>query len=100
MRVGDYGGVLRITVKEDGAVKDISGFTTAKQLRLIKPDRTTETTVTATFTTDGTDGKLQYTIPSGFLTHKGHYRVQVLLTSGSAYLQSSIGSFPVEGNQV
>lgn len=100
MRVGDYGGVLRITVKEDGAVKDISGFTTAKQFRLIRPDKVELPLVTASFTSDGTDGKLQYTFPSGTLSKKGPWRVQVLLTSGSQFVQSKIGSFPVEGNDV
>lgn len=99
MRQGDYGGVIRVTVKEAGAIKDISGYTT-RQFRLIRPTDKAEFIKTATFTSDGTDGKLQYTVESGLLSKKGAWRVQVLLTSGSAYVQSSIGQFPVEGNEV
>ncbi len=99
MRQGDYGGIIRVRVREDGAVKDVSGYTT-RQFRLIRPTDKVETIVTATFTTDGTDGLLQYTVASGLLSKKGAWRIQVLLTSASAYVQSSIGQFPVEGNEV
>jgi hypothetical protein len=99
MRQGDYGGIIRVTVKEDGAVKDISTATT-KQFRLIRPTDKVESIVTATFTSDGTDGKLQYTVASGLLSKKGAWRIQVLLTYASGYIQSAIGQFPVEGNEV
>lgn len=96
MRVGDYGNVIRVTIKEDGAIKDISSATT-KQYRLIRPDGE-EFVVTAAFLTDGTDGKLAYTITSGLLTKPGAWQIQALLTYSAAYLQSSIGRFSVEKN--
>lgn len=97
MRQGDYGGIIRITIKERGAVKDISTATT-KQFRFIRPDGVELPAVTAVFTNSGTDGKLQFTVTSGMLSKAGPWQVQVLLTYAAAYLQSKIGTFQVEKN--
>jgi hypothetical protein len=97
MQVGDYGGIIRVTIKEDGAVKNISTATT-KQFRFIRPDNVELPAVTAVFTTDGSDGKLQFTVTQGMLSKHGPWKIQALLTYASSYQQSKIDTFPVEKN--
>lgn len=75
--VGDFGIVMRATVKEDGVIVDISGATT-KQLRFRAPDGTT-TNKTAAFTTDGTDGQLQYLLQTGDIDQIGPWEMKPYL---------------------
>lgn len=57
IRVGDM-PLIEVTVIEDGVAVDVSGVGT-KQIKLRAPNGTT-TSYTASFATDGTDGKIQY----------------------------------------
>lgn len=60
---GNYGHTHTITlVDEDDAALDISGATT-KQI-VFKDPSGNETSVTAEYVTDGTDGKITYTVTS------------------------------------
>ena len=68
--VDDVGTIFRVTVYDTTSsggtsVADISGATT-KQFTFKRPDGTTFTK-TAVFTTDGTDGNIQYVTESGVL---------------------------------
>lgn len=82
--VGDIGTVIEMTVtNQDDAVVDLSTATT-KQIILKKPDGT-KLTKTASFVTDGTDGKLSYTTASGDIDQSGPWQLQayVVLSGGS-----------------
>jgi hypothetical protein len=72
---GDTGTVLEATVKdEDGAVVDISTATITNFL-VRRPDNSL-LTWSASFTTDGTDGKIQYTSASNTFNQDGNWRLQ------------------------
>jgi len=78
---GDVGTVIRVTVGTRVAgvfiPKDISSAT-VKELVFHRP--TGSLTKTAIFTTDGTDGKLEWTTIAGDLTPWGTHQVQAKLT--------------------
>ena len=81
---GDIGTVFQFTVKDqDGTAVDISSQTTMNIL-FIKPDGTTLTKA-GSFTTDGINGKFDYTILSGELDTVGNWKWQaeIVITSGS-----------------
>ena len=96
IHVGDIGTTLIVTILEDGSVVDISSASSL-QIIIKKPDATT-LTKTGVFTTDGTDGKMQYVSIAGDFDQSGNYRIQgkVNLTSGN--YSSSVGSFKVHCN--
>ena len=58
VHIGDVGTIFEVTVVESGAALDISSATT-KEIIFTKP-KGTKVTKVAAFTTDGTDGKVQY----------------------------------------
>ena len=96
IHVGDIGTTLIVTILEDGSVVDISSASSL-QIIIKKPDATT-LTKTGVFTTDGTDGKMQYVSIAGDFDQSGNYRIQgkVNLTSGN--YSSSDGAFKVHCN--
>ncbi len=96
MRTGDYGAAVTITVTSGGVAWDISAATT-KEFKFRRPDGSV-TTVTAVFVGTGSDGKLSYTVPSGFLNMQGVWKVQALITFASSYYQTAPGQFVVEAN--
>lgn len=78
-QVGDVG--LQIIVQvldQNGAVIDIGGAVALK-IKLLKPDGTT-LDKTASFLTDGSDGKIYYTTIVGDLNQAGLWQVQGKLT--------------------
>lgn len=83
IHVGDIGTVLRATVKDGSNAVDISGATT-KQIILRRPDGTT-LEKNADFTSDGTDGRMEYSTVSGDLNQAGSWMLQgyVVLPVGS-----------------
>lgn len=99
-RLGDTGAAIVATVKEDGAAVNISSATGKRFIfrtpegGLIVKD--------ATFTTTGTDGKLQYTTEATFFDKKqpelvGQWMGQVELESlGTWTGTSTTFSFKVE----
>ena len=75
----DIGTILRFTVTENGVAADISSAT-VKTLKLRKSD--TDRTVierTMAFTTDGSDGKVQYTTVADDIDIDGVWQAQVYL---------------------
>lgn len=96
---GDIGTTFMVTIKdENDTVKDISAYTT-RQLLFRKPDGSTVLTKTASFYTDGTDGKIYYTTVSGDLDTVGIWRLQAYLHNGSTnYRKSNVGTFSVFDN--
>lgn len=99
VHVNAAGTVIRITVKEGTAPLDIS-TATGLTLYLRKPD--TDQTILerdAMLTTDGTDGKLEYTTVSDDLDTPGMWRVQAeLVFSNGRQWRTSVADFDVLPN--
>lgn len=78
----DIGHVFEITVIDDGVARNISAATL---LQLLLRDPTgVVTTHTASLTTDGTDGKLEYATVSGDLHTDGWWWLQAKITEGAS----------------
>jgi hypothetical protein len=92
IHVDDIGTQFIATIEDcDGAI-DISAYTPL-QLTFAKPDGTTSTK-TASFYTDGTDGKIYYTTIAGDIDMAGEWKIQGLVSG----FHSSISSFTVQRN--
>ncbi len=99
IHVGDVGTVFNPTmVDENGAIMNLATATTL-QIWFAKPDGTV-VTKTATLTSDGTDGKMQYSATSGDLSRNGLWSAQpyVEFTSGASKYHGKILQFFVTGN--
>jgi len=97
LQANDIGSIIRFTVKELGAVLDISAAT-AKKIFLQKKDKTI-ITVDALFTTDGTDGKIEYiTSGSDFLTPFGKWKGQGYVEMDGGSWHTSIVDIEVGSN--
>lgn len=78
LHLGDIGTVLRFTVKEQNVALDISAAT-VKTLKLRKKDKTVIER-DLDFTTDGTDGDVEYvTVDGDIVGNKGKWLAQVYL---------------------
>lgn len=92
----DVGTIFTITIYDGDSIVDISTATN-KQFYFRKPDGTTAT-VSGTFSTNGSDGKLTYTFGSGELDVDGRWRMQAYLTFPSGNWYSDITTFKVYDN--
>ena len=92
----DVGTIIRLTVTDDGSAVDLSASST-KQILLRKPSGQV-LTKTASFTTDGTNGQIQYTTIAGDLNEVGDWRAQASLVFASSSWLSSILVFTVHEN--
>lgn len=93
------GAVIEVTITEDGVALDVSTVTT-KQLVFRKPGGTV-ITKTASFTSDGTNGKIRYVTEAGFLDEAGSqtWKVQgAVVFSGGYSGRSEVVSFAVKPN--
>lgn len=104
VHLNDIGTIFRATINDcdetlDPAaqvVLDISSATTT-ELIFEKPSGAT-LTKTATFTTDGTDGQIEYATISGDLDEIGTWRIQAYIVLPSGSWRSDIGCFTVHEN--
>jgi len=98
IHVGDTGTSIRITIKDDNEIVDISGASLL-QVIFAKPDGT-RNEVNGSLYTDGTDGIIEYILADGDIDQPGMYKIQayVEISGGSYY--SSIGSFKVLCNLI
>lgn len=95
IRLGDVGTTFRGTIyDESDAVLDISSATT-KQLLFKKPDGTV-VPKTASFFTDGTDGKLQYTSVSGDINAIGRWQLEPYVITPQGEWHGSVAEFLVK----
>ena len=100
--VSDYGTIIRVTVYDTtstggSSVANISDAST-KEFTFRRPDGTTFTK-TAVFTSDGSDGQLQYTIGSDDLNMAGTWGLQAyVVTSGGFSHRTDVGNFRVFEN--
>lgn len=96
-QLNDVGIVFELTVKDEGAfVVDLSSATTI-ELIFRDPDGTS-VTQTATFTTDGSDGKIQYTTLAGDLDVVGLWSWQGHVVIGTSDWRTSSNEFRVLPN--
>ena len=78
MQVGDIGTIITLTIQNtSGSIVNVSSATT-KQIRLRKPSGEV-LNKTASFTSDGSDGKIQYTTISGDLDESGRWEMQAVV---------------------
>jgi hypothetical protein len=97
IRVGDIGTNIELTVKDEtNTVVDISTATT-KQLIFRKPNGTL-LTKNATFTTDGTDGKIYITTVAGDLDQVGVWYTQAYIEITPYQWHSSYEEMDVYSN--
>ena len=92
----DVGTVFVATIMDAAAVINISTATT-KQLLFRKPNGTVLTKAGA-FTTDGSDGKLQYTTIAGDLSDVGGWSLQAKLIFPAGTWYSDVHRFEVHKN--
>ncbi len=94
--VGDVNLIIELQVVNPDTIVaiDISTAST-KEIYLARPDGTV-LTKTATFTTDGTDGKIQFATASGDFTVSGPYTVQAHVVWGGNDRKTSKRMFEVE----
>jgi len=94
LHYGDVGAVIELTATDcNGVVEDISAATTL-EIYFQKPDGTT-VTKTAVFTTDGTDGKFQYTTIAGDLDMVGTWHYQGHIVTPTTSLSTDIADMIV-----
>jgi hypothetical protein len=97
IRVGDIGTVFRLTIVDE--VEDpvnISAATTT-DIRFQKPDETS-VDQTASFTTDGTDGLIEYVVAADDLDMSGKWRIQAHIITPAGEWRSEIETFWVQEN--
>lgn len=95
IRLYDVGTILEVTIVDElNVVQDIS-TATSKQFIFDKPDGT-QLTVSASFSTDGTDGKIQYTFASGNIDQVGLWIYRGKVTSPAGTWTSEDYTFTVE----
>lgn len=92
----DIGTVFEVIIKDGTAIVDISGATT-KQIIFKKANGET-VTKTATFKTDGTDGKIQYTTVTNDLDVEGTWEIQAFVILASGEWMSDVSRFVVNRN--
>ncbi len=95
MRLGDVGIPLRLTVvDESGVAIDISSATT-KQILFKAPGGGDVTTQSANFTTDGSDGKIEFVSTALFPDEKGKWRYQAYVIDSGQEYHTGIAKFDV-----
>ena len=96
IHVGDVGTQFVATIKEDDVAVNIS-TATIKGYIFKKPSGE-KVTKSATFVTNGSDGKLTYTTESNLLDEVGYWSVQAVITTPSGSWSSSVHKFFVYAN--
>jgi len=100
VHLNDIGTIFRATINDcvDGvqSVLDISSATT-KEL-VFKTPLGILKTKTASFTTDGTDGQIEWTTINGDLDEIGEWKLQAYIVLPSGSWRSDIGCFIVNEN--
>lgn len=101
LHIGDIGTVIKVTVQDKDAncvltALDVSTATTREFI--FKKPSGDKLTVTATFTTDGTDGQIEYATVDGDLDEVGEWKIQVYIVLPGGSWRSEIGSFKVSKN--
>ncbi len=97
IHLGDVGTVFILTIMDGAAIVDISAASVMK-INLVSPS-TDKTTHTATHTTDGTDGKMEYaTSDASVLDEVGDWQWQGQVTLPTGAWKTSVLAFEVLSN--
>lgn len=101
IHLNDIGTVFRATVKDkacDGtsSVLDVGAATTLNMI--FKSPSGVVSTKNAVFTTDGSDGQIQYITVDGDLNEVGQWKLQVYIVLPSGSWRSDVGTFYVHEN--
>lgn len=96
IHVGDVGTTIVVTVKDGSSVVDMSGAT--GKFLYLKPTNGTLLTKTASFYTDGSDGKIKYTTIAGDMSIPGPWELQAYVQFGSNSWKSDVKKFTVYPN--
>jgi len=98
LHVGDVGTDIIVTVKDDGSAVDLSsGFDTYTFI-FCKPDGTVVSKA-GSLNSDGSDGKIKYTVETGLLDVHGDWKYQIKVeTTSSSEWYSDWGTLPVHKN--
>jgi hypothetical protein len=98
IHIGDVGTIIRLTVTEDDGTTAVNVSTaTVKKFYFLKPDGT-KVNKTAEFNTDGSDGKLKYTVVALDIDQAGTWQVQAYVEIGAAKYYSTKTTFSVQSN--
>jgi len=98
IHVGDVGTVFTLTITETNGTTAVDISTaTVKTFYFMKPDGT-KVNKTASFTTNGTDGKLTYTTAAADISMAGTWQVQAYVEIGTSKYYSSKTTFAVHSN--
>jgi len=98
VRMNEKGRKFIITLTKDGQPIDLSGAT-VKQIVFDKPERNGVVAVNADFYTDGTDGKLTYTVTSNqFFDILGVWQIQGRANPTGKEVYSKVEEFRVLDN--
>jgi hypothetical protein len=94
--VGDYGQVMKLTVidVDTDAAADISDYSSTIQMIFTDPSGN-QTTKTASFSSGGTDGVIQYTIESDLIDEAGKWKVRARVQGTGKKLTSTEHVFEV-----
>ena len=101
VHINDEGTIFRITINDCDAdgVQSPLDVSAATLLELIfKSPTGVLKTMSASLTTDGTDGKIEYTTITNDMDEIGNWRLQARVEFSSGKWKSDIGSFRVHEN--
>jgi len=93
IHVGDEGTILRAVITDLDVVVDISGAT-VKNIVLVKPDGE-DFTVSGVFTTNGADGKIQYTTLATTLDVAGVWQIGAKIATSAGSWTATLVPFTV-----
>jgi len=97
IRIGDIGTVFRLTIVDELEVPVNISAATTTDIRFQKPDDTS-VDKSAAFTTDGTDGLIQYVSILDDLDMSGKWRIQAHIITPVGEWRSEIEVFNVLEN--
>lgn len=97
IHVGDIGSQFLVTIKnQDNEVEDISTATT-KQIIFLSASNT-EKVKTSSFYTNGTDGKIVYTLADGDIDIAGIWKYQAKIVTPAGTWYTNVEDFRVYPN--
>ena len=86
IHVDDFGWVGNLTIKQDGVAVDVSSYTTLQFV--FESPSGVDSTETAAFDSDGTDGVITYTVQDGDIDEVGIWKVSARVAKTGAELTS------------
>jgi len=96
IREEDIGSTFELTVTDDSIALDLT-TATIKQIKFGKPDGVT-VIQTASFVTDGSDGKIEYVTVESDLDVVGKWKLQAYVEMGGGKWHSTMDYFNVIAN--